>query len=268
MYYLIAAILLVLLIILWGRFFEWSNLYFPDKHIVTTPASIGMEYEDVYFTTSDGVKLNGWFLPPRGEAKSTIIYCHGNAGNISHRLEILKMLNSLGVNVLIFDYRGYGKSKGIPSEKGTYLDALAAYEYISARPDVDMSKIAVFGKSLGGTVAADLATNADVSAVILDSAFTSTSDMAKEIYPSLPIGSFLSIKYDTLSKVGNLDMPKLIIHSEDDEIVPFAHGERIFAASSQPKEFYRARGGHNEGIIIYIDQYQDRLEEFLRKNGM
>ena len=227
-----------------------------------------MEYEDVYFTTSDGVKLNGWFIPAPIEPAGTIIYCHGNAGNISHRLEILKMLNNLGVNVLIFDYRGYGKSKGSPSEKGTYLDALAAYEYISVRPDVDVNRITVYGRSLGGAVATDLAANADVRAIIIDSAFTSASDMAKEIYSFLPISSFMSIKYDTLSKVADLDMPKLVIHSEDDEIVPFAHGEKIFATAGQPKEFYSARGGHNDGIILYMDQYQDRVGEFLRKNGM
>ncbi|MFC1570252.1 alpha/beta hydrolase [Candidatus Omnitrophota bacterium] len=268
MYYLIGAVLLVFFLIILARLFERSNIYFPDRMIVATPSSITLPYEDVYFNSQDGVKLHGWFVPGGNPPRGTIIFCHGNAGNISHRLDIIKRLNKMGMNVFMFDYRGYGKSGSFPSEKGTYLDVLAAYEYLSTRPDVDMDRIVAYGKSLGGALSAYLAAEKDVRVVIIDSTFTSTTDMAKEIYPFLPADLVMTIKYDTLARIGDVKEPKLIIHSEDDEIVPFDHGRRIFESATEPKEFYRIRGGHNDAMFLYEDEYFDRIDEFFKKNGM
>ncbi|MGB2662251.1 MAG: alpha/beta hydrolase [Candidatus Omnitrophota bacterium] len=267
MNYLIISVLVILFLVFYARWFERSSVYFPYRAIESTPALIGLPYEDIYFETSDGVKINAWFIPAPGVPRGTILFCHGNAGNISHRLEIIKMLNDLDLNVFIFDYRGYGKSGGSPSEKGTYLDALAAYEYLESRDDVDKERIIVHGKSLGASVTIDLATKVTPRAVISESAFTSIADIGQEIYPFLPMKLINTIKYDNLSKIETLKMPKLIIHSRDDEIIPFHHGKKLFDKAAEPKEFYQMKGSHNEGILIYRDEYLQRIDEFLREKG-
>jgi fermentation-respiration switch protein FrsA (DUF1100 family) len=266
MTYLLVSAAVILFLVMYARWFERSSIYFPYRAIETTPGSIGLPYEDVYFETSDGVKINAWFVPassPRG----TVLFCHGNAGNISHRLEIIKMLNGLDLNVFIFDYRGYGKSSGSPSEKGTYLDALAAYEYLKTRDDVDNEKIIVHGKSLGAAITIDLATRVKPRAIISESAFTSVADIGQEIYPFLPMKLINTIKYDNLSKIDKLDIPKLMIHSREDEIIPFHHGQKLFEKAAGPKEFYQMKGSHNEGILVYRDEYLERLDKFLREKG-
>jgi len=266
MYYVIGLILFAGFIILYARWFEWNNIYFPRKYIDTTPAETGLAYEDVYFQTPDEVKLNGWFIPAGAEARATVILAHGNAGNISHRMEIIQVLHGLGLNVFIFDYRGYGRSEGRASENGTYLDALGAHEYLLSRDDIDREKIIAYGRSLGGSVMIDLAGNVRVYALISDSAFTSIGDMAKELYPFLPVQKLLTIKYDSLSKIDKLDMPKLIIHSEEDEVVPFSHGRRLYEKAAPPKKFYRMKGGHNDAVYLYGDKLKQGIDEFLRED--
>ncbi len=266
MQYFLVAVLLAGFLFFYAKWFERRNIFFPYRQITATPDNIGIEYEDVYFDASDGVTLNGWFMPATG-ARGTILFFHGNAGNIGHRLEMIRLFHGLGFNVFIFDYRGYGKSKGSPSEKGTYIDASAAYGYLLTRGDVDKEKIILYGKSLGGSIAVDLAVKNPPGALISESAFTSTVDMGKEIYPFLPLRHMITMKYDTISKVGEVTSPKLIIHSEEDEIVPFHHGRRIFERSTQPKEFYRMRGGHNDAVMLYEDEYEQHIDSFLRKSG-
>lgn len=261
-------ILAFILFIAYARWFEWRNLFFPGKDIQNHPDYINLEYEDIYFRTDDGIMLNGWFIPAEGEARGTIIFCHGNAGNIGNRLDIIKMLHDLGMNVFIFDYRGYGKSKGIPTERGTYLDAMAAYDHIYRRDDVEKGSIIVYGKSLGGVVASDLAKNRDVKLVVSDSAFTSTRDMSRAIYPYLPAGFLISMRYDAASKFSKVNAPKLFIHSRDDEIVPFHLGEKLFNAAKEPKEFLPINGGHNEAIYEDHGKVAARLDEFFKKHGM
>ena len=266
MNYLIISAAVIFFVVVYARWFERNSIYFPYKRIETTPEFIGLPYEDVYLETSDGVKINAWFVPassPRG----TILFCHGNAGNISHRLEMIKMLNELDLNVFIFDYRGYGKSAGFPSEKGTYLDALAAYEYLKTRDDVDSEKIIVHGKSLGAAITIDLSTRVTPRAIICESAFTSIADIGQEIYPFLPMKLINTIKYDNLSKIDKLDMPKLVIHSREDEIIPFHHGQRLFEKAAGSKEFYQMKGSHNEGIMVYRDEYLREIDKFLREKG-
>ncbi len=266
MLYVLGLIALVLFIVFYARWFEWSNIYFPYKAIESTPDSIGLKYEDIYFRTPDGARLNGWFIPDGSSPRATVLFCHGNAGNISHRFDTIKIFNDLGLNVFIFDYRGYGKSTGFPSEKGTYLDARAAYDYLLTRKDVDKERIVVYGKSLGGAVGVELATRTGVCAVISDSTFTSTVDMGKEIYPFLPLETFITMKYDTLSRIGRLSVPTLVIHSENDEIVPFRHGRKLFEEAGGSKRFHRMRGGHNDAIIMYGDEFKEGINTFLTEN--
>ena len=268
MSYAIIIIAAAAFLLLYLRWFERSNIFFPSRHIESTPDSVGLAYEDVTFSTSDGVALNGWFVPYGGEARGTILICHGNAGNISHRLHIIRLFHDMGLNVFIFDYRGYGKSRGWPSEKGMYLDARGAYEYLVNRSDVNADEVIVYGKSIGGVVAVDLAASAAPKLLISNSAFTSTRDMARDIYPFLPAKLFITQQFDAYSKIDRITVPKLIIHSTEDEIVPFDHGERLFEKAGQPKEFYLMHGGHNDAVFEYETEFVKEIDGFLRKHGM
>ena len=265
--YAFLTIAVVAGVIFYLRWFERHNIFFPTRKIELRPDYIGLTYEDVYFNSNHGVRLNGWFIPA-SRSSPTILLCHGNAGNIGHRLGIIRIFNRLNLNVFIFDYRGYGQSSGRPSEKGIYLDARAAYDYLVSRSDIDKDKIIFYGKSLGGAVAVDLASRINPCAVIIESAFTSTLDIARELYPFLPVRLMVTMKYDTLSKIRGLTAPKLIIHSLDDEIVPFHHGRRLFEDAAGPKQFYQMSCGHNEAVSEAEDEFAERIDKFLSAYGI
>lgn len=248
-------------------FFEQKNLYHPYKEIAGTPEDLGIAFEDINFKTADGQTLNGWFIPARG-AKATILYFHGNAGNISHRLHKVKFFYEMNVNFLIFDYRGYGKSTGRPSEKGLYKDAQAAYDYLASRNDVDKSKIVAYGKSLGGPVAADLCLRRQAGALVLEGSFASVALRAQQLYPFLPMELLITQRYDAVHKVRSLRIPKLVVHGRQDEVINFCHGEILFAAASGPKQFLSFDGSHNDDVYITSPVYRDELLNFLRQNGI
>jgi fermentation-respiration switch protein FrsA (DUF1100 family) len=251
------------LFFLYVRYVERHNIYFPFKEIQSTPEVIGLGYEDVYFETGDGKRLHGWFIP-RGEAKFTFLFAHGNAGNIGHRLEKLAVFNDMGFNVFIFDYRGYGKSEGAPSEAGLYRDAGAAYNYLIEKRDIAEGNIIFYGESLGGAVLIDLATEKKPGALITEEAFTSVSDMARIVYPFVPT-FMISSKFDSLSKIKNVAAPKLIIHSVDDEIVLFRLGEKLFSAAAPPKEMLKIRGSHNTAFFDSVKEVRGGIEDFFGK---
>ncbi len=244
------------------RWFEWRHIFYPDKKISDIPSDFGLKYDDITFYSIDDKKLNGWFIPD-DKPLATIIYCHGNAGNISHRIDIAKLLNSMGFNVFLFDYRGYGKSKGIPGEKGLYLDAEAAYDYLSMRDGVDKDRIILYGESLGGGVAYDLALKRKVSAVITFGAFASIADMADVAFPKIPLKHFITMKFDNISKVKAIKCPKLIIHSADDTTVPFDQAKKLFESASQPKEFFETSGGHTNDVILSNPQCVEKIKQFI-----
>jgi len=246
------------------RYFEKKGIYYPTKEIESTPINVGLKYGDVFFDTDDGLKLNGWFIPaenPRG----TLLFCHGNAGNISHRIEIIKIFNRLNLNVFIFDYRGYGKSQGSPTEVGLYRDTQAAYKYLLSRKNINKETIVIYGKSIGANVAIDLASKVKAAALISESGFSSAYDMGKKLFPYLPVKWIITVKYNALTKIKNIPIPKLIIHSQDDEIVPFKLGKKLFEAALAPKEFYHMRGGHNEAIFMAREEYSVQINNFLSK---
>ncbi|MEI6634708.1 MAG: alpha/beta hydrolase [Chlamydiota bacterium] len=274
-------------------FFERSNLYFPTRAIEATPREIGLAYEDVRLTASDGVTIHGWYIPatiplapktpPPGRASKParlslgaggpatgprrgILFFHGNAGNISHRLQTIRIFHDLGLDTLIIDYRGYGKSAGRPSEKGLYLDAEAAYDWLRARPGTDPGSIVAFGRSLGGAVAVECALRRKVSALIVESAFTSTADIGREVLPFLPVRLLVTQKFDSIGKIGSITVPKLFIHGRDDEIIPFSHGKRLFEAAAEPKRFVPLAGGHNDGFILAENDYPAVLGRFLAEH--
>lgn len=245
------------------RFFERINLYFPVRTIEATPEDIDLEYEDVSFTAKDGVMLNGWFIPSETH-RAVLIFCHGNAGNISHRLEKIKIFNGLDLDVLIFDYRGYGLSKGSPSEKGLYLDAEAAYDYLVNYRGMESVKVVAYGESLGSAVTVDLAGKRRLAGIIIEGGFSSVRDMAKEIFPFIPAFVYKT-RFDSLDKIKNIGPPKLIFHSADDEIVPFEHGEKLFHAAAGRRELVRLRGGHNDAFFSSGDIFASKIDSFINR---
>jgi uncharacterized protein len=261
---LIGLLVTCLLVVLMFRWFEHSQVYHPDRTLTATGAELGRPFEDVRFTGGDGVALNGWFFPANtnsARAHLAVLVCHGNAGNIGHRLDTCAALLTSGVNVFVFDYRGYGRSQGRPGEEGTYHDALTAYGWLKHRGFAGTNIIA-FGESLGGGVAAELAVRQPVGGLVLQSTFTSIPDIGAELFPWLPVRWLGTIRYDTHAKLPRLRVPVLVMHSPTDEIVPFHHGQRNFAAANEPKLFWELRGDHNSPLAD-TKHFLAGLEKFL-----
>ena len=244
-----------------------SLIYFPERELLVTPADVGLEYSDVYLTTADGLRIHAWHVP--GESDTTLLWMHGNAGNISHRVDNIAVLNSqTGLGVLIVDYRGYGLSDGSPSEKGLYLDAEAAFDHLVTERGLDSAQdIVLFGRSLGVGVASEMATRHAVRCVILESGFTSIIGMARATRPdwlAYVLMPLIRARYDTLSKMARIQSPVMIVHGDRDEIVPFQMAEQLFEAASEPKRFHAIRGAtHNDVYERGGAAYFRALREFV-----
>lgn len=242
----------------------WLNgklLYQPRAAVEATPVQAGLPFTETWLQAADGPRLQAWLIP-NASTSPVILLCHGNGGNIGHRLLKAKLLRKAGASVLLFDYRGYGRSEGKPSEAGTYADGEAAYSWLRARGVPD-SRIVFYGESLGAAVAIDLATRHRVAGLIVESAFTSALDMGERLFPHLPVSRMIRYRYDNLAKIPRVLTPVLVMHSPDDEIVPFAMGERLFSAAPDPKTFVELRGTHNEGFAVVAQAYVDALRDFL-----
>jgi len=248
------------------RYLESAGVFFPSREMAVSPSAIGLLWEDVYFKTRDNVTINGWFFR-NPQAPSTVIFAHGNAGNMSDRLFKIKFFHDLGLNIFIFDYRGYGKSQGKPSEAGIYLDAQAAYDYLQSRGDVNMKDIILYGASIGGVAVIDLATHRKAALLVVESSITSAQDMAQILYPFVP-SFFLSLKFDSINKVRSLGVSKLFIHSPDDEVVPYWIGQKLYEAAAQPKEFLKIHGGHNDGSITVDPAAAREFIRILKNKGL
>lgn len=255
------SIIISLLLFIFIRFLEYKSLYYPFKHIEMTPEDIGINYEDVSILTEDGVKIAGWFIPSQSP-RATFLLAHGNGGNISHRLENIRIFNKLNINTFIFDYRGYGGSNGSPSENGLYLDVKAAYNYLLNNKNIAAKQIIGYGESLGGAVVIDLATRNELGGLIIESSFTSVRDIGKRIFPFIP-GLLYKTKYDSLSKVLDVSCPILVFHSHGDEVVPYDLGKRLFEAAPEPKQFIDLRGGHNDAFLISEELFVREINSFL-----
>ncbi len=242
--------------------FQARLLFFPTRDITANPSHIGLDYEVVNFVTDDGVSLHGWYVPAE-DSEIVVLFFHGNAGNISHRLETLSLFRRLGFNTLIFDYRGFGLSQGEITELGSYSDAAAARNYLVSTRKIPATEIIYFGRSLGGAIAAQLASRYPPKALILESSFTSVPDMAAEIYPFLPVRLLSRFAYDTKRIMPSVTCPVLIAHSRDDEIIPFEHGRVLFAAAGDPKVFLEMRGGHNDGFLTSGEDYNRGIKRFV-----
>ncbi|MHC4883001.1 MAG: alpha/beta hydrolase [Planctomycetota bacterium] len=257
---IIAAVYIGLSVLLF--LMQSKVLYQPMRGYDYTPSDYGLDYEAVSLSTPDGVTLAGWFVPAEG-AKRTILFCHGNAGNISHRLDSLKMFHELGLSCLIVDYRGYGESTGKPTETGTKIDMLAGFQWLIEEKGLRPEEIILFGRSLGGSVAAMIAKDVNPGALVLESTFTSFDDVGAHYYPWLPVRLFSRFNYNTLEAVKQVTCPVLVIHSPDDEIIPYTFGRQIFAAANEPKQFADLKGTHNEGFYDNADLYKQIWRNWL-----
>jgi fermentation-respiration switch protein FrsA (DUF1100 family) len=257
----------VTFLVLWAQL-EKRFVFFPRSEIEFTPDQTGLEYENIFFTTQDGLTLHGWFVPAVGDQGAadgqTWVWFHGNGGNIGHRLEELTLLHQrLKVNLFLFDYRGYGRSQGSPSEKGTYLDARAALQYLVERPGVDPDQIVYFGRSLGAAVAVELAVARPPKGMVLVSPFSSVREMVKMAVPFPAAGWLVRNHYPTISRIPNVQVPVLVIHGDLDETVPIAQGRKLFEAANEPKTFRELTGAaHNDTYIAAPEAFFGALEQF------
>ncbi len=245
--------------------FQSRLVYFPNmpsRALGPGPDSIGLAYETVEIITEDGIRLDAWYVPAR-EARGTVLFFHGNAGNISHRLDSLRVFNQLGLSTLIFDYRGYGRSEGKVSEQGIYRDAEAAWRHLTGERGIPAAEIVLFGRSLGAAVAASVASRHRPGALIIESGFVSVPDMAAELYPWLPARWLARIGFPTGDFLKSVSSPVLVVHSRDDEVIPFGHGLRLFEIAREPKQLLELRGGHNDGFLVSGRRYLDGLDAFL-----
>jgi hypothetical protein len=242
-------------------------VYFPDRGHEGIPAQLGLPAEDIWFVAEDGVRLHGWFVPAPGAAEVTLLWFHGNAGNISHRLDHLRRLRDrLTVHICIVDYRGYGRSEGRPSEAGLYRDARAALAGVRRDPRVRPDRIVYFGQSLGTAVAVELAIHETPLGLVLESPFTSLRAMGRVVYPWLPVNLLVGNQFDSLSRIPQARAPLLILHGDRDEVVPFAQGRQLFEAAAGPKFFHAIRGaGHNDTYLVGGPPYLDAWHAFLKR---
>jgi fermentation-respiration switch protein FrsA (DUF1100 family) len=237
-------------------------LYYPLREVLHTPDDIGLEFENVLLETSDKVQLSAWYVPAQN-AKFTILLCHGTGGNMVHRLDSINLFCEMGLNCFIFDYRGYGQSHGKTSEQGTYNDAEAAYRWLTDVKKVPPNKIIIFGRSLGGSIAVHLAANVPARSLVVESSFTTYADIGQKLYPYLPVRLGAMFRYATIENIKNVPYPILIIHSRDDERVPFEFGVQLYEAANDPKQFVEISGSHNSGFLVSKEIYKDRWYKWL-----
>ncbi|MBA7611932.1 hypothetical protein ES703_19163 [subsurface metagenome] len=283
----IAVVLFIAYSVLgWTLYFmQPTFLYGPVREVPYTPGELGLDFESVVFKSGDGLQLSGWYIPAPLEARTeaasvqrgdllltgqaeksefTVLFCHGNGGNIMHRLDSINIFYNLGLNCLIFDYRGYGNSEGKADEEGTYLDVMAAYKLLREEKKISANNIIVFGRSLGGSIAAQLASKVKVKALIIESAFTSYVDIGKKFYPYMPVRWFARFSYQTIDYVKDVRCPVMIIHSRGDEIIPFEFGLELYEAANEPKEFVEIFGSHNDSFLVSSEVYKGAWSKWLR----
>jgi fermentation-respiration switch protein FrsA (DUF1100 family) len=249
------------------RWFEHSQVYHPARELMVDPAVLGIPFEEIWLSV-ENQRLHAWFFPAPEQSSRrefALLHCHGNAGNIGDLLERAGLFHQAGLNLFLFDYRGYGKSAGKPSEAGTYADARAAFAWLRQR-GFAASEIVLLGESLGGAIATELALGEpELGGLILQSTFTSIIDIGSEIFPWLPVRWMARIRYATRDKLPRVKMPVLILHSRADDLVGFHHAERNFAAAPEPKLFLEIEGDHAtplENSALYrrgVEQFIDQM---------
>jgi len=242
-------------------------VFHPLDELAATPSDWGMEFEDIRLESEDGTRLHGWYIPA-GNASRVLLFLHGNAGNISHRRDSIGIFHDLGLDVFIIDYRGFGQSQGQPTENGLYMDAFSAWNYLTEQRGIEAQEIVVFGRSLGGAVAAQLASRVKPAAVIIESGFSSAADASRLIYPLLSRIVLLRYQFPAADRLAEADAPILIMHSPADRIVPIELGQRLFQRAPEPKHFVELSGGHNDGFLRSMPGYAREIAAFLASPGL
>jgi len=260
---IVYPILFSILLFFYIRYMERKGIYYPAKEIKLYPSAVNLKFKDVYFTTSDNLKINAWYIP-YDKAKFTLLFCHGNAGNIMDRLDKIQVLHNIGLNIFIFDYRGFGKSQGRPVEDGIYLDAQTAYDYLINSLKINPAEIILYGESLGSAVAIDLARAKPVGGLIVEGGFSSGKDMAAKIYPFLPRFVFSDV-FNSLAKIKEIHAPVLFIHGRNDEIVPLKLAYKLYHQANHPKEFVELSGDHNASFFDSLQKVTSSISAFIRK---
>ncbi|MDH5711570.1 MAG: alpha/beta hydrolase [Gammaproteobacteria bacterium] len=261
--YFLSLLIGLLMINAWMYFQQPNMTFFPMAELEDTPANWALAYEDVHFKAADGVALHGWYLPHTG-SNQVLLFFHGNAGNISHRCDSLAIFHRLGLNVFIIDYRGYGQSEGVPSEQGLYRDAMAAWHYLVDEKGFAGNQVVIHGRSLGGAIATDLASKVRARGLILESTFSSARDFSRLVFPVLSRLVLMRYQFNSGEKISRINAPLLVMHSPDDEIVPFSLGEQLFKTASDPKQFYTLRGDHNSGYAVSQPAYEQAIRDWLQ----
>jgi hypothetical protein len=271
MWEIVAAVVMVIAaygaVVLYMFLGQTRKVYLPDlpsRALTTTPADLHLAFDNVWLGTDDGLRLHGWYVPAEHE-RAAVLYFHGNSGNISQRLDSIRILNALRLSVLLFDYRGFGQSEGRPSEEGTHRDALAAWTYLVQQRRIAPQRLVFLGRSLGASMAAWLATQRAVAALVVESTFTSVPDLAAEFYWWLPARRLARFEYATRDYLAAVRCPVLVAHSREDEIIPYRHGEALFAAAPEPKQWLQLRGDHENGFILSGEHYIRGLDRFLNR---
>ncbi len=263
-YFLLTGVALYLLVCFAAWLFQDRLVWYPGPAPTLTPAAIGAPFEELELRARDGATVHAWHVKadaPRG----AVLVCHGNAGNIENRLLLAQAFRAMALDVLLFDYRQYGRSRGVLSEEGTYLDAEATLDHLAAR-GFGPERTAVFGESMGGAVAVELACRRPVGALVVEDTFTSLADVGASVYPWLPVRWITRAKYASIDKLAGLKTPLLVIHSPDDELVPLGHGERIFAAYPGPKTFLKTGGAHGAGGFLENPAWMEQVRKFLAEH--
>jgi fermentation-respiration switch protein FrsA (DUF1100 family) len=255
--------LYVLAIYVLLRWFEYKSVYYPSHTMEGSPGQLGRPFEEVFIPVERGQRVNCWYFPASNTASPVMLVCHGNAGNISHRLDVASLLLEAGAGVLLLDYRGYGRSDGRPGEENTYRDAQAAFHWLTGK-GVAATNIIAYGESLGGGVAAELAVRERLGGLILQSTFTSTAGLGTELYPWLPVRLVSAIKYNTRAKLPKIRVPVLILHSRRDDLIAFHHAEDNFAAANEAKFLREISGGHNDALYSSRPAMLAAIREFLQ----
>ena len=234
-------------------------VWFPGPAPAVDPGALGLPFEEARITTEDGVALHGWFLPGGPDA---VLVSHGNAGSIAGRLAHAEAFLGMGRSVLLYDYRGYGRSEGRPGEEGTYRDAVAAFDWLVARGFAP-GQITAYGESLGAAVTVELARRREPGRLVLEHAFLSVPEIGARVYPWLPVRLLSRIRYDSLAAAPELRLPVLVVHSPGDDLVPIAHGRQLHEALPGPKQFLETGGGHNDGGFLQRAEWREAVRRFL-----
>ena len=251
----------------WIYYQQPAMVFYPVQTMSEDPSDWGLQYEDVKLSTDDNIRLHGWYIS-HPDADRVILFFHGNAGNISHRQKSIEIFHNLGLSIFIVNYRGYGKSEGTPSELGFYKDSRVAWNYLLTEKGVNKKNIIIFGRSLGGVVATELASEVQPGYLILESTFSSAKDMAKKIFPIMSTFIPLRFEFNAIEYIKKVKSPLLVAHSPDDEIIPYQLGEKLFLAANEPKVFLQLTGGHNGGFLMSQPDYEQQIGQFLTKQAI